>query len=224
LGAVGTYSFISLRKSEPQLLNDVYNNPDILCISERHLSADELSMFLMTKYKMATSFSRKISKNGGFRILVKNNITYQKLGLNKLSREKVFEACAVKIIISNKNLGILCVYRVPDGNIDQFIDQLDATLSYLVSLKLEPIIGGDTNINYLKDNQRKMQLQSLLDTYNLAQIIDYPTSCLYPYPESSYSIHYSLPSVYTIFTFILPVHATQLVNSVTTGGLNRTTT
>jgi hypothetical protein len=73
---------------------------------------------------------------------------------------KVFEACAVKIIIGNRKLGILCVYRVPDGDINQFIEQLDATLSYLVSLKLEPIICRDTKINYLKENQRKIQLQS----------------------------------------------------------------
>jgi hypothetical protein len=40
---------------------------------------------------------------------------------------------------------------------------------------LEPIICGDTNINYLNENQRKIQLQSLLGTYNLAQLIDFPT-------------------------------------------------
>jgi hypothetical protein len=45
----------------------------------------------------------------------------------------------------------------------------------LVSLKLEPIICGDTNINYLGENYKKMQLESLLDTYNLAQIIYFPT-------------------------------------------------
>jgi hypothetical protein len=74
-------------------LNDVCNNPDILCISEHHLSADELSILPMTKYKMATGFSRNV--DGGVCILVKNNITYQKLDLDKLNREKVFECCAV---------------------------------------------------------------------------------------------------------------------------------
>jgi hypothetical protein len=64
---------------------------------------------------------------------------------------------------------------VPDGDISQFVEQFDSTLSYLVSLKLEPIICGDTNINYLGGNYKKVQLQSLLDTYNLAQIIDFPT-------------------------------------------------
>jgi hypothetical protein len=68
----------------------------MLCISEHHLGVDELSIFSMTKYKMATGFSRNMSKNGGVCILVKNNITYQKLDLNKLKREKVFECCEDK--------------------------------------------------------------------------------------------------------------------------------
>jgi hypothetical protein len=65
---------------------------------------------------------------------------------------------AVKISISNKKLCIVCLYRAPDGDINQFIEQLDAT-----------------NINYLNGNHKKIQLQSLLYTYNLAQIIDFPT-------------------------------------------------
>jgi hypothetical protein len=81
-----------------------------------------------------------------------------------MSREKVFELCAIKIIINNRKLCILCLCGAPDGGISQFIEQFDSTLSYLVSNKIEPIICGDININYLSENQKKMPLQSLLDT------------------------------------------------------------
>ncbi|PNF22769.1 hypothetical protein B7P43_G06670 [Cryptotermes secundus] len=114
-------------------------------------------------------------QNGGVCILVKDDLSYQELDLKNLSMERVFEVCAVKIILNNRKLCILCIYRAPDGDICQFIERLDSTLSYLVSLKLEPIICGDTNINYLSENCKKVQLQALLDTYNLTQIIEFPT-------------------------------------------------
>ena len=86
-------------------------------------------------------------QNGGVCILVKEDLSYQELDLKNLSMERVFEVCAVKIILNNRKLCILCIYRAPDGDICQFIERLDSTLSYLVSLKMEPIICGDTNIN-----------------------------------------------------------------------------
>jgi hypothetical protein len=97
------------------------------------------------------------------------------LDLTNLSIEKIFEVCAVKITINKRKLCILCLYRAPDRDLSQFIEQLHSTLLYLESTKSELIICGDTNINYLIESYKKEQLQSVLDTYNLVQIIDFPT-------------------------------------------------
>jgi hypothetical protein len=64
-------------------------------------------------------------KNGGVCILVKDNISYQELDLTNLSMEKNFEACAVKITINKRKLCILCLYRAPDGDLSQFIEQMN---------------------------------------------------------------------------------------------------
>jgi exonuclease III len=141
----------SIKKKKKELtifLNDECNNPDIICISEHHLSASELSTFSMTEYKRATGFSHSICKNGEVCILVKDSILYQELDLSKLSMEKIFEACAVKITLNKRKLCVLCLYRAPDGDLNQFIEQLESTLLYLGSTKSELIISGDTNINY----------------------------------------------------------------------------
>jgi hypothetical protein len=100
----------------------------------------------MTEYNRATGFSRSICKNGRVCILVKDNILYQELDLSKLSMEKIFEACAVKITLNKRKLCILCFYRAPHGDLNQFIEQLESTLLYLGSTKSELIICGDTNI------------------------------------------------------------------------------
>jgi hypothetical protein len=132
-------------------------------------------LHFLSEYKRATGFSSNISKNGGVCSLVKDNISYQVLDLTNLIIETIFEACAVKITINKRKLCILCLYRSPDGDLIKFIEQLDSTLSYLERIKVELIICGDTNINYLIENYKKEQLQSVLDTYNLVQIISFPT-------------------------------------------------
>jgi hypothetical protein len=68
----------SLKCKEAELLIfliEECNSADIMCISEHHMDGSELSNFSMLGYKMAASFSRKIHKNGGVCILVKDNIS-----------------------------------------------------------------------------------------------------------------------------------------------------
>ncbi|GFG40364.1 hypothetical protein Cfor_00561, partial [Coptotermes formosanus] len=107
------------------------NNPDIVRISEHHLSVNELCTFSMIEYNMTTGFSWHIYKNGGVCILVKDNILYQVLDFSSFSIDRIFEACAIKITINKVKLCIMCLYRAPDGDLNQLIEQLDAMLQHL---------------------------------------------------------------------------------------------
>jgi hypothetical protein len=127
-------------------LNDEGNKIYIVCINEHHLSVHEL-IFSMLENKMATGFSCSIFRNGGVCILVKDNILYQVLDLYNLSIEKIFEAWALTISVNKMKLCILCLYRDPNKDLNQLIEQLDSTLLYLESTQLELLICGDTNIN-----------------------------------------------------------------------------
>lgn len=40
---------------------------------------------------------------------------------------------------------------------------------------MELLFCGDTNINYFIENHKHPQLQSLMNTYNLIQVIEFPT-------------------------------------------------
>jgi hypothetical protein len=85
----------SIKGKEVELiifLNDKCNKPDTVCISEHHLSVNELLTFSMSEYKMATVFSCSIFRNGGVCILVKDNVLYQVLDLSNLRTENIFEA------------------------------------------------------------------------------------------------------------------------------------
>jgi exonuclease III len=59
---------------------------------------------------------------------------------------------------------VLCVYRVPTGNIDYFLKHLDILLNTLQNPKTDFILCGDWNINFMGTNNNKDRLENLLST------------------------------------------------------------
>ena len=70
---------------------------------------------------------------------------------------------------------ILCIYRPPSGNFSYFLSSLKSVLNHLFSNLNNVIICGDININYLEITNNKLHLDSLLASYNLYSVIDFPT-------------------------------------------------
>jgi exonuclease III len=95
--------------------------------------------------------------------------------LDRFCQDQNIEICALKIKINLINICIIAVYRAPTGNFKQFINSLDTVLKKLYTSTSQFIICGDLNINYLIDNEKKNQLNSLLFLYNLSSIVDFPT-------------------------------------------------
>ena len=70
---------------------------------------------------------------------------------------------------------ILTIYRSPAGDFSKFLEILDSFLRFLINPKTEIIICGDINVKYLINNNRRYQLSSLLNSYNLMDTVDFPT-------------------------------------------------
>ena len=70
---------------------------------------------------------------------------------------------------------VLCVYRPPTGNFSYFLSSLEAILNQLYTNYINIIICGDISINYLNNTNNKHQLDSLLASYILYSIVDFPT-------------------------------------------------
>jgi hypothetical protein len=64
----------------------------------------------------------------------------------KVCREKTFKICAVKLQIISTKLAILCIYRAPSSNPNQFHELLDNTLKQLYQPFVEVLIFGDINV------------------------------------------------------------------------------
>jgi hypothetical protein len=135
----------------------------------------ELQSISMPGYKLASSYCREKHLKGGVCIFVKENVLYQTMDLRRVCREKTFGTCAVKLQIASTKLIVLCIYRAPSGNLNQFIELLDSALKQLYQLSVEFLICGDININYLIESNIKKQLDSMMNTYNLIQIVNFST-------------------------------------------------
>ena len=59
----------------------------------------------------------------------------------------------------------------PSGNFTIFLKNLDSILNTWYSNKIEFVICGDININYLEKWKKRQQLDALLKTYNLMGIV-----------------------------------------------------
>jgi hypothetical protein len=61
------------------------------------------------------------------------------------------------------------------GKFKHFLTQLDVILESLYTPKWNLVISGDINVNSHNDNDKKNQLDALLNFYNLVSTTDFPT-------------------------------------------------
>ena len=85
-------------------------NPQVLCITEHHLTHDEVNNINLEQYTLGAHFSRNKYKQGGVAIFVLNNIQYYNFDLTLHIKEKDFEICAIKIQVLSTCLLIMCIY------------------------------------------------------------------------------------------------------------------
>jgi len=108
-------------------------------------------------------------------IFVHEDLDFFSVSLDKYCKEKDIEVCAVRLKITPIQLIILANYRPPSGNFTNFLKNLDSILNTWYSNKIEFVICGDININYLENCKKRQQLDALLQTYNLIGTVLFPT-------------------------------------------------
>lgn len=97
------------------------------------------------------------------------------LDLGKYSIINVIECCAIEL--TEHNIIIVCMYRVPQSNLDKFFENLNNIL-HLLCLKLnnkKVVLCGDFNINLLKRNKQTLDFKYTLLNYNLKLQFSQPT-------------------------------------------------
>jgi exonuclease III len=168
----------SLLNKKEELLNSLKrNSPQIICISEHHLNEEELEGITLHSYTstLGAKFCRQTHKCGGVCIIIQDNMHCTNINMDRYSNEKDIEIRAVKLHIISRTIIIITVYRSPIGNIAYFLNNLEAALNQVYNNTVDIILCADFNINYLNGNQNKQALNSLLTSYSLYRITDFPT-------------------------------------------------
>jgi hypothetical protein len=106
---------------------------------------------------------------------VNNNIISSYLNVEAYCSDGVIEVCCVKFKFQGKEIYILTVYRSPSGNFANFIGNLEKIVCSFFNYKNDLIICGDMNFNYLEQSSRVRQLNALLKTYSLVNVVKFPT-------------------------------------------------
>jgi exonuclease III len=149
--------------------------PQILCFTEHHLRYPQIEILTIDNYNFGTSYCRESLIMGGVCIYVHNSLDFEVINVRELCIDKAMEACAVKCNFLSNTLCILAIYRSPSSNFSLFITQIETVLKKIYKPNLQMIVCGDFNINYLADNNKKQQLNYMLQSFNLHSVVHFPT-------------------------------------------------
>jgi len=151
------------------------NLPQILCFSEHHLKHTEFEQINTEGFKLCTAYCRQATKRGGVRIFIQKGLEYSKIDVHKYCKDQDIEICVLNLKTTTFSSHIMVVYSTPTGNCNLFLNRLDETIKSIDTANLNLILCGDINIDYFTENDRKRQLDSLLQTCNLTGIVTFPT-------------------------------------------------
>jgi hypothetical protein len=141
---------------------------------KHHLNKAQLLGIDINNYKLGARYCRMNSKKGGMCVYVHKNIT-SPVDVKNYCIEYDMEAYVLKVHLDYTIIHILTIYRSPAGDFAKFFEILDNILRFLINPKTETIICGDINVNYFINSNRKYQLNSLLNSYNLMDTVHFPT-------------------------------------------------
>ena len=166
--------------NEYEMLFKALNNPfKILIFTETWLTKDKEDMckfqgfspiHLLRPTDLNTDFK---VRGGGISIFVHNSIQYQ----HRSELDVILpymECCFIEINFNNKKYLIAGIYRIPNTEINDFIDKFNEIIEPLKASS-EVIILGDFNINFLTNDEYKNSFELCLQSNYLVPTILAPT-------------------------------------------------
>lgn len=148
-----------------------------ICISESWLDKDKLELIKINNFHIGSSYCRELQDGGGVCILIDNSIEYkERTDISALSVESNFEICAIDLLNVNKLL-INVYWPNSTKGIETFFTCLEKLLKMITNKDKNKCItiGGDFNVDFLKESKLKRQLQNLMLTYDFHQLVKEPT-------------------------------------------------
>ena len=93
--------------------------------------------------------------------------------IQNISVKKDFEVSAIELVYYEYI--IVCIYRAPDGKFWTFFKNPEFVLHTIQSRNKKPLLCGNWNLYFLVYNKILQELQILLESYNMMNIVRSPT-------------------------------------------------
>ena len=149
--------------------------PDIMCAQE--IWKPQAS-YLVRGYFNPILMCRKEKNGGGTGIWIRNNITFN-LNTSEYGIEGVLEYTYISVTHAGKKIGIVNMYRPPNGNEQTFYLQLKKIITRIHNQREEPLLLGDVNLNI-----RDLRINTKIDTFLSQHLLESKHSEI-TRPESS---------------------------------------
>ena len=134
------------------------------------LKAHELDAIKINNYEIVANCYRNASNGGGTLILSSNLNTVnlkERLDFKIDNNEKNFECCAIEVVCKKFPLIIVCIYRSPSGNVEEFLTKLDVCLEKLSTENKNFILAGDFNIDLLNENENCKSFLNIVKSFGV---------------------------------------------------------
>lgn len=112
-------------------------------------------------------------RGGGVGFFFKKSLVFQPFSLPDFES---FECIANKLVLNNKSYICINIYRHISSLPSHFLNEFGNLLETVATLTSDVFIFGDFNFHYNKpDESSTLGLQTLLDSFNIKQYVDFPT-------------------------------------------------
>lgn len=98
-----------------------------------------------------------------------------KLLSEKLLEAKQFEFCVCKFSVDGFKLLVIGIYRSPGSNCVVFLDRLSILINFYSKKYKHIVLGGDINIDVLKNDANHKMLKNTLKCHNMRYLVNFPT-------------------------------------------------
>lgn len=141
---------------------------------------EEISRLNIKNYQIISFYSRKKSVKGGVLILSGGDIEWGRVDLpaslkDDLLEEKNFEFCASAFEGDDYKFVVVGIYRSPGSNVKVFVDRLSILCGFLCKKYTHVVVGGDINIDVLKNDNKHKLLKDMLISHGMVYLVDFPT-------------------------------------------------
>lgn len=151
----------------------MYNrNPDIVCISETHITRDiDETEILILDYNSTVCYSNS-RHTGGTVIYVKGSLKYNQISSDSI--EYNYWALWIAVQVQKEVLLVAAIYRSPNQGCTELLKYLEEKLADFFNNQ-KTVILGDLNIDLLKDYSDAKKLSRILEAEGAKQIVTKPT-------------------------------------------------